>query len=190
MAEKTWGDAGGALSELVLALNLSMTFTSRRRSLCSARWRAQGSRGECRSKASGQVGKPWLPSQAWGLESHTQRVAGTRIRCRPPPLLRSSLKPHRTLMFKFQGWLAESVFCAFGYAAQSFACRSSACPAHSSNRTQHQAQRRVQCRSRTSNSARGCRRWHLQQSRMAPCKSSWTSPLRRCSVHTRSVHAM
>ena len=182
---------GEGASELVLALSLSLSFTSQKRNLCSARWRAQGWRGECRSKASDQVGKPWLPSQAWGLESHTQwHAPGRPPPLRPPPLLGSSFTRHRTLKCQNSGRLAASVFCAFGYAAQSFACTSGACPAQSSNRTQHQAQRRVQCRSRTSNSARGCRRWHLQQSRMAPCKSSWTSPLRRCSVHTRTVHAM
>ena len=109
-------------------------------------------------------------------------------------LLGASLRRHRTFKFQNSGRQAASVFCTFSYAAQSFACRSGAGPAHSSNRTQHLAQhdklQRVQCRSRTSNSARGCRRWHLQQSRVAPCKSSWTSPLRRCSVHTRTVHAM
>ena len=109
-------------------------------------------------------------------------------------LLGASLRRQRTFKFQNSGRQAASVFCAFGYAAQSFACRSDACPAQSSNRTQHLAQhdklQRVQSRSRTSNSARGCRRWHLQQSRMAPCKSSWTSPLRRCSVHTQTVHAM
>ena len=111
------GAWGRGRSELVLALSLSLSFTSQRRSLCSARWRAQGWRGECRSKASDQVGKPWLPSQVWGLESHTQwqapgrgRHQDVRCLCGRHRLLGPSFTRHRTLKCQNSGRLGCILF--------------------------------------------------------------------------------
>jgi len=112
---------GRGRSELVVALSLSLSFTSQRRSLCSARWRAQGWRGESDQKPLTKSGSPGCQVRRGGskaIPSEWQAPGFAAI----PPLLRSSLKPHRTLMFKFQGWLAESVFGAFGYLFRSIIC--------------------------------------------------------------------
>ena len=112
---------GKGRSELVLALSLSLSFTSQRRSLCSARWRAQGWRGECRSKASDQVGKPWLPKSGVGARK-PYPVAGTRTSAASAAVTaylvpashgtaRSSFRTQAGCIRFLRLWLCSSIFC-------------------------------------------------------------------------------
>jgi len=122
VAEKTWGDAGGALSELVLALNLSLTFTSRRRSLCSARWRAQGWRGESDQKPLTKSGCPGCQVRRGGSKAipsgrhqDVRRLCGTP----PPAWFQPPMAPHAQVSELRQAgcirflrlWLCSSIFC-------------------------------------------------------------------------------
>ena len=93
-------------SELVVALN-PLSFTSHRRSLCSARWRVQGWRGESDRKPLTKSGSPGCQVRRGGSKAiPSGRHQDLRRLCGRHRLLGPSFTRHSTLSFRTQaGWL-------------------------------------------------------------------------------------